>query len=549
MIRTLFALLLLAVAPAFVSSPALASPAPLTLQAWEKKPRLVLFVVFDQMRSDYLSRFSSRFLPAEQNGRLGGFRWLMSKGAYWPFAEYGILQSMTGPGHATLLSGSYPYQMGIPSNDWYDVQNKKRVYCVSDPDSTIVGAKGEKPGMSPRNFRGTTVGDEMKNSGLPSRVVSVALKDRAAILMGGHRADLAFWFDTSSYGWVTSRYYVKTGELPGWVQELNASIQKRKGQPYSWGGGKPTGLSNVPGDASWKKQVEIGSREAMASPFGVEVTVEAAERAMKEFKLGDGPATDLLAVSFSSHDYMAHGHGPNSREAEEMTVAEDRLLSRLLNSVSKQVPGGMRDVVVILSSDHGGPNDPDWLSQNGLAAERIPMEALLAELDGALTRKFGKPSAGKWFLHAEDYQFWFDPAAIAGSKRDRLEIETFAREFIRARPGMAEAITRTDVEHNTPPPGFTGQQAMHTWFAGRSGDVIAVPRPYHFQSGDFVTHMTGYAYDRQVPLIIAGPHFRPGVQATQARVIDIAPTLSFLLGVTAPATSEGRVLSEAIGAK
>jgi hypothetical protein len=276
----------------------------LELAAFEKRPKLVLLIVFDQMRADYLTRFTSRFLPAVQANRApGGFRWFMEKGTFYPQAEYELLHSMTGPGHATLLSGSYPYQMGISGNYWFDREAGRSVYCVSDPASSIVGAgeEGSKlPGMSPKNFLGTTVGDELKNSGRSSRVVTLALKDRAAILMGGYRADLALWYEPKSGSWVSSRHYLKEGGLPSWVSGLNQRLLQEKGQPFVWGGsGKPTGFSsNDSLKTNWKKEEKRGSKESLGSPYGVQITVDAALSAVKELGLGKGPDTDLLAVSY-----------------------------------------------------------------------------------------------------------------------------------------------------------------------------------------------------------------------------------------------------------
>ena len=205
-----------------------------------KKPKLIVVLIIDQFRADYLTRFKERFLPAQnKKGAIGGFNYLISNGAYFPYAQYEILQAMTGPGHASLLTGSYPYQSGIPINDWYDSQSGKNMYCVEDEASPIVGLKENSDlkkirGMSPKNLIGTTVGDELKNAGYPSKVISIALKDRAAILLGGHRADLALWFDPSSFQWVSSKYYLPEDHLPTWVTTLNEEIKIKKSPIKVW---------------------------------------------------------------------------------------------------------------------------------------------------------------------------------------------------------------------------------------------------------------------------------------------------------------------------
>ncbi len=528
----------------------------LEISALEKRPKLVVLIVFDQMRSDYLSRFSPRFLPAVQTNQApGGFRWFMEKGTFYPHAEYELLQSMTGPGHATLLSGAYPYQMGISGNYWFDRELGKSVYCVSDPASSIIGAGEEAaklPGMSPKNFLGTTLGDELKNSGRKSRVVSVALKDRAAILMGGYRADLALWYEPKSGTWVSSRHYLKDESLPAWVGGLNQNLSQEKGQPFVWGvGGKPTGLSaNDSLKLDWKKEENRGTKESLASPYGVKITVDAALSAAKEFSLGKGPDSDLLAISFSSHDYLGHSAGAQSREMEEMTAAEDRELSRLLGGLQKLVPGGLENAVVVLSADHGAPQNPDWLSGQKLPAGRFSTVKLGEGLETELTRQFGKPPGGKWIQFATHLQFWLtrEVLELYSSPEKRQVIDRAAESYLLKNPVVTHFMSRSsEVAGATVPPGQLGTQLLNTWHPRRSGDWIVVPRANFFEDGSRVDHMTGYAYDRVVPLAFVGKAFRPGVRTERARMVDLAPTLAFLLGVTPPAQNEGRVLGEGIG--
>ncbi|MGZ3687882.1 MAG: alkaline phosphatase family protein, partial [Bdellovibrionota bacterium] len=324
------------------------------------RPKLIFMIVIDQFRADYLTRFEKRFLPPRsQGGDVGGFRYLMTQGAYYPFAQYDLLQSMTCPGHATVLTGAYPYQAGIPANDWFDPETLQRVYCAEDPTQATVGAETTDPhlGTSPKNLIADTVGDELKNAGIPSRVVTVALKDRAAIMMGGHRADLALWMDPGSHHWVSSKFYLPDGKLPGWVVHLNETLDQHKGEAITWDyPGPGSGLST---EKYFPHKADFGTRESMAMPLGVDLTETAAERAFEAFKLGQGAGTDLFAVSFSSHDYVGHQFGPNSREMEEMTVAEDFAISQLLNMVREKVPGGLKNTVVILTGDHGIPPIPE----------------------------------------------------------------------------------------------------------------------------------------------------------------------------------------------
>lgn len=531
----------------------------ISFQSFHQKPKLVVVIVVDQFRADYLTRFQKRFLPpTAQSGTLGGYNFLMSHGAYFPFAEYDVFQNMTGPGHAMILSGSYPYQMGIPINVWLDHVTGIETYCVQDSDSPTVGAPKkvilEKVnGFSPKNFLGTTVGDELKNAGYPSRVFTVSLKDRAAILLGGHRADLALWFDSSSYRWVSSRYYLKNDHLPEWVETLNGVISSHKGETYKWDlPAAGSGLSSQPKASTY--QGSVGSKEILAYPYGMQLTVDAAEAAMDANHLGKGAATDLLAVSFSSHDFLGHAYGPNAREMEELTVAEDRLISKFLNDVRGKMGGSLKDVVVVLTGDHGIPPASNWLNSAGLEAGRIDAgningDQLGEKIEERLNQKFGKSGKGHWLLGNSDLNYYLNPAVVADRGLPQDVIEGEAKAEILATPGVAFAFSRSDYLVRHLPPGIHESQILKGYFPARSGDLVVIPKPFYAQAGDTVTHMTGYSYDRTVPLVIMGSKMKVGVYPKSVHVVDLAPTLSFLLGILPPSMSEGHVISDAVSDK
>jgi predicted AlkP superfamily pyrophosphatase or phosphodiesterase len=515
------------------------------LTHFSKHPKLVIVLVVDQLRADYLTRFQSRFLPAKAGTAVGGYQYLMNSGAYYPFAQYSVLRNMTGPGHSIILSGTLPYLSGISSNNWYDSTTNKEVYCVEDEGSPIVGAKTQM-GISPKNFSGSTVGDELKNAGHPSRVVSIALKDRAAVLMGGHRADLALWFEPSSFRWVSSQFYLPEKTLPSWINELNKQVTARVGNSTQWKSkGTPTGLTL--GTRGFEHVSMIGSKESTALPFGLELTTNAAMAAIDEYKLGRGKATDLLAISFSSHDYAGHTYGPNTLEMEEMTLSGDKELSRLLNYVRTKLPHGLDDVVIALTADHGIPPSSSWLRLNRIDAGSISMESLREALNTQLTKQFGKLNSENWVLSVIDFDVFLNQKAIKEQNVNPEAIENAAKQILLKVNGIATAFTRTEFLNRRLPSGLIEKQASTTFFPSRSGDVLAVPKPFYMDGGGGLSHVTGYSYDRTVPLILSGKRLRPGVYPESADVRDIAPTLSFLLGIIPPALSEGRVLNEAIG--
>jgi len=549
--RTKFVLALLFINTAMSVAPA---------RAEIKPPKLIIMMVVDQFRADYLMRFKSRFLAARSGDRVGGYNFLMKQGAYFPYGQYDLLQSMTGPGHATVLTGSYGYQSGIPSNDWYSQENRDWVYCTEDRTNATVGGNIKNPhaGTSPKNLAASTVGDELKNAGYPSRVVSLSLKDRAAILMGGHRADIAVWMDQGSLSWVSSRYYLPDGKLPEWVEKLNQDLTAQKGWALEW---KPatseTGfsaknamaLSNEGnagklGGVDFPHHAPAGSKGSYSMPFGLEITEKAAESAIDAYSLGRGKATDLFAVSFSTHDYAGHAFGPNSREMEEMTVAEDAVIAKFLNFIKSRVD--LKNVVLVFTGDHGIPMNPDYAAANHFPGGRIDEKPLTERISTKLNEEIGKlPSDQKWFVYFHDFNFHLNKHAISEKNYDLARVETIAKEEMLKEPGAAFVLTGIEYANHKLPPGQHERQVLHSYFPGRSGDLVLIPKP-GFMPGqeDTVAHLTGYSYDRTVPLIFLGAPFKSGTYASKAEIIDIAPTLTFLSGVIPPSLSEGRVLSE-----
>lgn len=481
--------------------------------AWPlPRPKLVVVVVIDQFRADYLIRSRSQF-------SVGGFRALIEGGAYFPFAEYDIMQSMTGPGHATILTGSYPYLAGIPINDWYDQDLHDSMYCTEDRSFETVGAPSRPHvGTSPKNLIGTTLGDEIKNAGLTSKQISIALKDRASILLGGHRADLAIWQDNATKKWVSSRYYIKKGDLPSWVQALNADPK-------------------------------LASCDT-STPCGLELTEAAVESAIKSENLGSGTGTDLLTISFSSHDYTGHKFGPNSPEIDQMTLSEDHMIQHLRSTLAHQMKTGLKDVVFVLTGDHGVAPAASYLQNTGIESGRIDEDGLRLDIEAQLNLKCATKTSGNWIGFFEDFNFYVNEAKLQGSKCDLAQVEAEMKSVLLKNKAFVAVFTRGEVLRHDLPPGLLGRQIAKTFYLGRTGNVVALPKPFYVNlSRNFATHMTGYSYDRMVPLIISGPGFKHGVFAGRTEVIDIAPTLAFALGVIPPALSEGRVLSEALQLK
>lgn len=524
-----------------------------------EKPKLLVIISIDQFRADYLRKFQDIFRPSKEMG----FNFLINKGAYFSHAEYGLLQNMTGPGHATILTGSYAYQNGIPNNDWYNSETQRFMYCTEDQSHKTIGAIQQNPhvGTSPKNLIGTTFGDELKNAYPGSRVVSIALKDRSAILMGGHRADHVYWFDAESFKWVTSDYYNSSKELPEWIIAINDGLQSKLGKEIIWNkriSGEPGNNSLVPEtkytkdmNLSFPHKAKLGGPSSLLFPIAVDMPVDVAMKAIEELKLGQGMGTDVLAVSFSNHDYVGHNFGPESDEIRETTVLEDKSISNLLNYINKNVSGGLKNTWIVLTADHGVAGNPNVLKANKVPAGHIDQASINNEMEHFLIDKYGKASK-QWMLDPSELNFYINKDVLKEKELDLNNIRDELSKHITKKKnllsGISEIFSGTDVRRRTLPQELHEKQILRTYFEGRSGDVIMIPKPNFILAYGATTHMSGYSYDRYVPMLFVGKPFKAGLYAG-GEVVDIAPTLSFLMGIIPPTNSEGKVLEKALELK
>ena len=483
--------------------------------------KLGVVLVVDQFRADYLMRFKDQFK--------GGYKTLLAGGAYFPLADHGLLQNMTAPGHAAILTGSYPYRNHIPINYWFDREKEKNTYCVQDDGVSIISSDGvvkdAKMGISPKNLNASTLGDELKNVDRSSKVVSLAVKDRAAVLMGGRRTDATLWFDDQHCQWVTSSFYAKT--LPAFAIAQNKNLTKENGQVYSWG---PF------------KDIKKCSKESIPTPWAIEKTFDLALAAVDELKMAKGKDTDLLSISLSSHDYLGHRVGPNDPHMETMTLAEDKLLGEFMQKLDKRVPGGLKNVFFVLTGDHGMP--PTALPQDRVTSENVPESEIVKTIEDTLTQKFEKPKKGTWIKSIAELQFYFDEQILKDKNLNLSKIILLLRERLKKERYIDDVLSKEAIMVDRKvPAGELGAIADRT-LADRSGDMILVLKPYFYSDSYRFTHMTHYSYDRYVPLLFWGSGFKSGVYRQVVRVIDLAPTLASVFHVLPPSQSEGRVLTE-----
>ena len=514
----------------------------------EQRPALVVLLVFDQLRADYMTRFHDQFIdPEDDERRVAGFRYLLDRGAYFPYAEHDIIHTMTAPGHANISTGAYPYRHHIALNNSWDRAADDVLYSVEDAAHTLVGVEQTTvhTGTSPSLLHSSTIGDEFQNAGFASRVVSISIKDRAAILLGGRRADRAIWYDKPSHQWVSSTYYVPDGDLPSWIDQINSAAAAARGNTLTWTV-EDTVLSDH-GPAAIEMDVEDGSAEMLRTGFGPEMTARVAQAAVVAEDLGDDAVTDLLAVSFSSLDYMGHDFGPNSAQAEGQILAADRAVSDLLNTIDSEVPGGLDNVLVVMTGDHGVSPHPDYVQEHGWGGGHLPIDDLTERINRTLELELGAlPDGARWCPAHFNLNWFLNRPAILATGHDIEVAEQIAAQVLAATDGVRYVVTRSDMAAGRLPPGRFGEQVRNQYVPDINGDLLVIVEPYFMHDVDPDNHITGYSFDRLVPLAFAGWGVRPGRYAQTVEVIDIAPTITYLVGVLPPSMSEGRVLHEII---
>jgi arylsulfatase A-like enzyme len=502
---------------------AIAAPAPPP-----KKPKLILAIVIDQFRYDYLLRFRADYTS--------GFRKILEEGAVFDDAHHIHFPTVTAIGHSTFLSGATPSLSGIVGNEWFDRESGKLVTSVSDPATKLLGGGGS--GSSPRRLLVSTVGDQIKMSGQPVKVIGISIKDRAAILPVGHMADGAYWFDNKSGHWVTSSYYAET--LPGWVEKINAGRPAAAAENGVWYPFGARAESAKPFCAMAGASGITPCKSLEASPWGNEMIEDFAEHALAAETLGQHQGTDLLAVSFSSNDYVGHEKGPDSPEVRDMAIRTDRLLGKLLDAVDKKV--GLANVVFVLTADHGVAPVPEVNQARHMIGGRNSESDLAKAIGDALVARYGP---GEWVIGGEGVSPYLNSKLIESKKLDEAEVERTAAAAARRQPHVFRVYTSAGILRNEVLQDSVTSAVRFGFYAPRSADVIVIPDEfymYHLNGG--TSHGTPFNYDSHVPVIFMGAGIKAGHYYEKIAVNDIAPTLSAIVGVEQPSGSVGRVLQE-----
>jgi predicted AlkP superfamily pyrophosphatase or phosphodiesterase len=514
------------------------------------KPKIVVGLVIDQMRWDYLYRYSNRYSD-------GGFNRLIKKGFSFENTLIPYTPTYTAPGHASIYTGAVPATNGIVGNNWYDKTIRKNMYCTEDSTVQGIGNNDEEGKMSPRNLWATTITDELRlSNNFTSKVIGVALKDRGSILPAGHTANAAYWYDDKTGKWITSNYYMTA--LPSWVNNYNAKDEVATMMQKDWNTLYPinTYTLSTADDKPYEADL-VGTKShtfpyALSSitkekystfkftPYAATFTFNFAKQAIENEKLGAGSATDFLAVSISSTDYMGHTFGPNSVEAEDTYLRLDKDIADFLNYLDTKM--GKDNYLVFLSADHGVAHIPNYLKENkiptGVFSESIDMR----DLNKVIEDSFG---IKKCILSIQNYQVYLDKTMLKNSGKDVIEMKGFIMNWLKEKPFVTYVFELNNLAATTiAEPMKT--MLTNGYAPARSGDIQFVIKPGYFDgSNKGTTHGLWNPYDAHIPLLFYGWGIKPGKTNRETYMTDIAPTIAALLHVQMPSGCVGKVLEEA----
>jgi hypothetical protein len=509
------------------------------------RPKLVVLLVVDGFPQRQLVDYRDQLAP-------DGFARFLDKGAWFADAHYGHAFTVTAAGHAVLLTGAYPNRTGIIGNDWRNNATGEIEYCTGDAAHKYIGHETKKlDGTSPRNLKVETLGDVLRGIDPASKVVAISGKDRGAILPGGHKGT-AYMYQSSTGHFASTTYYMK--EHPKWVSDFNAGNPAHAYFRAEWKPLLPEAAyaRSLPDAQTWyskggalPKAIGEGDRPAapfyaqlLPTPFSDRLTLDFARAAIAGEGLGQDGAPDILAVSLSGHDYVNHAYGSESRVSHDHVLQLDRALQDFFRHLDQKV--GRDGYVVALTADHGFMPAPEYAMSLGHRAGRQSGSQTLARINKALSTKYGK---GEWvrYFSARGAVLNRSTLAVANQNVDTLAEEV--RLLLLDEPGVAAAYTRAQITSRSAAGQPYFQQVVRTWHPELSGDVEFVLRPYWMMtsSSSVTTHGSPHPYDSHVPVAFYGPAWVKAARRDErAEVADIAPTLARILGVRAPAASEGR---------
>jgi predicted AlkP superfamily pyrophosphatase or phosphodiesterase len=504
--------------------------------AYNAQPKLVVIVVVDQLRGDLLERYHDDFAE-------GGFRLLMDHGAWFTSCYFNYAATKTAPGHSTLGTGTYALGHGIFANEWWDPKLRRIVTSVEDEKTKPLGLPngivGEKWSSSPHNLQTDTIGDELKlATGGRAKVFGIALKDRAAILPVGYSADGAFFLDPQSGAFVTSSYYMQ--QAPAWLVQFNAGKTRESYLNREVKDAAGTVLRST-APAKNDKGKDLSFYELVGpTPLGNDYTVDIARQIIDNGKLGAGPVTDLLSISFSSPDILGHKVGPDSPEDKAMLLALDHTLAGFFQYLDTKV--GKGNWVVALSADHGIAPMSDYANKLRIPAFNFSPEDLQTQLNHMLALQFGKDA--KYVVYIDYPTVHLDSEAFESVGVKQADAEKAVGELM-LKLGFRNYATKSQMAEGELRNTVFRQQTLNSYSPLGGWYITGLYPPFQVGYASGTGHALPYSYDAHVPLAFYGAAFRAGIYRESVEPVDLAVTLSSLLRINKPASAVGRVLNEA----
>lgn len=514
-------------------------------------PKLVIGIVIDQMRWDYLHRFNNLF-------NTGGFKRLLAEGFSCDNTLIPYTPTYTAPGHTCIYTGSVPAIHGIVGNNWYDKNTNANVYCTDDSTVTTVGNRSDAGKMSPNNMWATTITDELRlSTNFKSKVIGISLKDRGAILPAGHSANAAYWYDDKGGKWITSSYYMQ--ELPNWVTAFNAKDEVTKYMSKDWNTLLPieqynqSTIDNEPYENAVKGETSVTFPHKLSAigdvkysafrttPYANSFTFNFAENAIENEKLGENTVTDFLTVSISSTDYIGHSFGPNSIEIEDTYLRLDKDIADFLQYLDKKL--GKGNYLTFLTADHGVAHIPAFLAEHKIPAGTFSEEEFSKEINQEIEIKF---DLKKVVQSVQNYQVYLNFNEIEKQGKDKAAIVNTVIKLLKQKPYIINAF-ETEKIMQTALAEPQRSLMVNGYNPKRSGDIQFTFKPGYFDGGKKgTTHGLWNPYDAHIPLLFFGWNVKQGSTKRETYMTDIAATLAAMLQVQMPNGCVGKVITEVI---
>ena len=512
------------------------------------RPKLVVGIVVDQMRYDFLYRYSEKYSS-------GGFKRLMNEGFNCRNNHYDYAPTVTAAGHAAIFTGSIPAIDGIIGNEWFNQKTGKSVYCVEDTSVRTVGSDSKAGLMSPKNLLVSTITDQLRiANNFQSKTIGIALKDRGSILPAGHTANGAYWFDSKNGSFITSTFYMN--DLPQWVKDFNALKMPQKYMAEGWKTLLPIEQytestadnqlyeSKLPGEKTPTFPHELAAQSGVnllevirTTPFGNTLTKDFALAAIKNENLGKSPKTDFLTVSFSSTDYVGHSFGPNSIESEDTYLRLDKDIAEILTTLDNTL--GKDNYLVFLSADHGVADVPGFWQSQKLPSGVFNTSDSMKEIKSALKIAFGE---GEFIRATDNSQIYLNENIMREKKISYAQIHEVVRQTLLKREDVADVIDLHNLANSTLPE-YQIKYVKNGLNPRRSGDIMIVLNPSWFEGRmQGTTHGSLYRYDTHVPLLFYGWKVKTGETTIRTNISDIAPTVADFLNILEPNGSIGNVI-------